>query len=335
MSQSKIFYTTCLFIIIIISSCGKDPGAEALEAYKAGDYSTAIRLFNDARQRAQNDTLFQEKLALSYLFRGKELYEKTRNIESFAGNYEKAKAQIPRKHSEEFRSIYSELLVELARAYTVAKPETELDEENFFNNSVEIVKMAIAEDSTNQAAHQLLADIKKDHFQGLIDRGKNLYQKAGRTGELDLYFISEYIFNQARELDPDNEEIEKYLRLILRKTLSVLNYREGVALAVTGYDHDRGRFSVDVSVKNYLQNPINMKLENFRLVDGRGRSYPLDPKAMKQNELLGRQVLADTQLDDAQPIVEGNLVFTVPDTVDVNHIAYVYQANKSTKKFFP
>jgi tetratricopeptide (TPR) repeat protein len=319
----------------IIFSCGKDPGVEALRAYESGDYSLAIRLFEQARQQSQNDTLFQEKLALAYLFRGKELYAKTRNIESFSGNYEKAKKHIPDRHSETFKGTYSELLVELARAYTVAKPETEMDEETFFNNSVEIVKMAIAEDSTNQAAHKLLADIKQDHFQGLLDRAKNLYQRAGRTADPDLYFVSEYVFKQARELDPANEEIDKYLRLILRKTLGVLNYREGVALAVTGFDRGRGRFSVNVAVKNYLQNPLHMKLENFRLVDGNGTSYPLDPKAMKQNELLGRQVLADRQLDEEDPLAEGNLVFTVPDTVDIHHIAYLYQNTKTTKRYFP
>jgi len=195
--------------------------------------------------------------------------------------------------------------------------------------------MAIEEDSTNQAALKLLEDIKQEHFSGLIQKGKDQYNKVRKTGQLDLYYISESVFRQAAKLEPDNKEINKYLNLIRKKTFGILNYRDGLALAVTKYKKNRGKINLNVVVKNYTPSSINFKPENLALLDAKGKSYELDQKTMKQDELLGVIILKESVLNDASPVAEGALVYTVPDSVQPAYIAYPLKGGGESRKYFP
>lgn len=331
-----IKYIFSAILPFILSGCGSDPSGEALTAYHEKDYSTAIRLFKEARTVNKSDTLFQDQLALSYLYRGKDLYEKTRNLDAFTGNYKQAAEYIPEDRSQAFRKQYSQLLRDLAEAYRQTKPSTDLEKETYFDQSVNMVKLAIKEDSTNQDAIALLADIKQEHFEGLINKAKDLYNSAAQKGQLDLFFVSEYVFNQAAALESGNPVITDYLKRIKSNTLDVLNYRDGVALAVTGQRHSRSRLSLEVSIRNYLPTPLSMKLDHFKVVDMDGNdSFAIDRKAMKQNKLLGKTVLEDMVLDANNPIAEGNLVFEVPENVEIRYIAYRYNGNEESRKYFP
>jgi len=326
---------TLLLSILLITSCGKDSSKEALKAYEGKDYSAAIRLFKELHVNEGNDTLYQKELALSYMYRGKELFAKTRNIGTFAGNFEQAEKYIPEPRNGKFKLEYSQLLVDLADAYRKARPGTELEKEEFFDQSLNTVQKAIEEDSTNQSALNLLEDIKQEHFSGLIQRGKDHYNKVRKTGQLDLYYISESVFRQAAKLEPDNKEINKYLNLIRKKTFGILNYRDGLALAVTKFKKNRGKINLNVVVKNYTPVAVNFKPENLALRDAKGRSYELDQKTMKQDDLLGVIILKESVLNDASPVAEGALVYTVPDSIQPAYIAYPIKGGGESRKYFP
>jgi hypothetical protein len=332
--------TTHFFLIIIFSVlelfCGSpDYIADAEKAMQNAKYGEAIKLWEKARRQENYDTSYDQKIALTYMLKGQELYKKTRNVRSFVGNFEIGQNYLPEETSLEFKKQYSQILFALGKAYKIASPKNEVEKEDFFSLSINRLKQALVQDSTNVEAKELLNEIKQNKFQDLIDKGKENYNKGVKSRNVNFYFSAEYYLKQAMEFESANKEILSYLKKVEAKTLSVLNYRDGLALAVLKQEYQKDDLVMYIAVKNYLKENINLKLINFKLVDKTGATHSVYPKGMKVQELFGGKVLSDTLLTIDQSEIDGILVFNLPEKPNLSYLSYQFKKNKESRKYIP
>jgi len=332
MKTFQIFFT--ILLAVLIWQCGSDPREEAENAFRDGDYSKAIRLFTALKkEQPMYSKAIDEKIALSYMLRGKELYEKTRNVQSFSGNIEKAVELIPGSPSDEFNRLYANVLVALADAYMNAVPANDIEKEAFLNEALADIQKAQAVDPENASADSLMQKFRRDHFEDMKKKAYDSYQKAQKMRDLDYYFISEYYVKKASDFDPNDQELLSLLNKIRQKTISVLNYRDQVSLAIADKRQQKHQLIFDVTIKNYLPTPVNLNVDRFRLVGADGTEYPLDKDMM--NIFLKGKSLENQELNDAKPMVDGLLVFKVPPNTRLAFLEYRYDNKNSSRKYFP
>jgi hypothetical protein len=324
-------------MILTISSifCGADLVEEGKKAYSAGDYTQAIKLLTQAQKEDSTNRSYDDMIFLAYLHRGEEIYHKTRNLDAFEGNFQKSKKYLPQNPSGELKKTYSSITLKLAKAFYNTKGRTESENDYNFDHSLRLVKQALTIDSTNSSADSMLAELKSAHFQGLIDKGENLYKKAGRTRNADLYFTAEYYLKEALQFEPDNQKILALLNKIVAKTLPVLNYREGISLAVAGLKSERKAISMTLSIKNYTSEPVSFNLNNVKLVDKGGNSYKVSEDEMKKIELFGETLIKTGTLNQTNPSLEGIIAFDAPPDVNIAYIESRLSNNKIARKYFP
>lgn len=329
-------FPTIIFLSLLLLRCGSpDYVAEAELAMQNANYSKSIKLWEQARKQENYDKSNDQKIALAYMLKGQELYNKTRNVRSFVGNFEIGQSYIPDETTPEFKKQYSQVLYAIGKAYNMAKPKSDIEKQDFFSLSVNKLKEAKAQDSTNVAAEELLNEIKQNKFQGLIDKGKEFYKRGLKTGDVNLYFTAEYYLKQAMEFESANQEILSYLNKVEAKTLPVLNYRDGLALAVLKQEYQKDDLVIYIVLKNYLSEKVNVRLSNFKLVDKSGESHKIYPKGMKVQELFGGKVLSDTTLAANSPEIDGLLVFNLPEKPKLSYLSYQVRRNKESRKYFP
>jgi len=331
------FLTYFLLMILTISliHCGADLVEEGKKAYSAGDYTQAIKLLTQAQKEDSTNRSYDDMIFLAYLYRGEEIYQKTRNLDAFKGNFQKSKKYLPEIPSDELKKIYSSMTLKLAIAFYNTKGRTEAENDYNFDSSLQLVKQALTIDSTNTSADSMLAELKTAHFQGLIDKGENLYKKAGRTRNADLYFTAEYYLKEALQFEPDNQKILVLLNNIVAKTLPVLNYREGISMAVAGLKPERKSISMTLSIKNYTDKPVSFNLNNVSLVDKDGNTYNVSEEEMKKIELFGETCITNGTLNETNPSLEGIIAFDAPPDVKIAYIESRMSHNNTVRKYFP
>lgn len=313
--------------------CGSDPAVEGDKAFESANYNLAIKHFLEARKSnpAEKQT-YDEKIALSYMLKGKSLYEKSRNIKSFSGNFEKSLEYIPEEPSEYFKKEYSKVLFAMGNGYQQARPENEIQKEDYLNKSFGYLEEAIYYDENNSSADSLLAKIKADNFKKMLNKGKDFYTKAGKTKNSDHYITAEYYFQRAAYFDIHNNEAQKMLSKTRKKTLSVLNYREDFAMAVADMSRQSKSLIVDLTIKNYATSPVSIAIDNFEIVDLDGNTYPLDKNMMKtkfKGKSLKNQKLAELKFAD------GIIVFSISSKVPIDYLGYRLNEDETIKKYFP
>jgi tetratricopeptide (TPR) repeat protein len=323
-----------ILLAAMLWNCGSDPMAEAEEAFRNGDYSKSIRLFTALKkEQPMYSKGIDEKIALSYMLRGKELYEKTRNVQSFSGNLEKAGEFIPQSPSDEFNLLYADILVSLADAYMNAVPANDIEKESFLSEALADLQKAQTIDPGNASADSLMQKFRRDHFEDMKAKAYESYQKAQKMRDLDYYFISEYYVKKASDFDPNDQDLRNLLTKIREKTISVLNYRDQVSLAIADKRQQKGQLIFDVTIKNYLPTPVKLDVSRFRLVGRDGTEYPMDTDMM--NIFLKGKSLENQELNDAKPMVDGLLVFKVPPDTRLAFLEYRYDNRNSSRKYFP
>jgi len=335
MNFSKILSTIILIFLLSISAfnCGSDPAAEGEKAFQAANYNLAIKHFIEAKkENTENKDAFDEKIALSYMLRGQDLYGRTKNVKSFSGNFEKALDYVPDNPSPDFNQKYSEILYAIANAYMNARPENEIQKEEYLNKTINYLEDALVNDENNTAASELLDKIKVDNFQKMLNKGKDFYSKAGRTKNNDYYINAEYYFQRAAYFDIHNKDAVKMLSKTRKKTLSILNNREDFAMAVADMNRQSKDLILDLTIKNYATNPIELNIKKFELVDIDGNSYKINEKMMNEkfkDKNLKNQKLAELKL------AEGYIVFSIPKNAKIDYMGYQLNDEETAKKYFP
>lgn len=324
-----------VFLIpVILLYCGGNPAEEGKAAFDRGDYMQAINLFTQAKNENPDQPQYDEMIALSWMFRGEQLYSRTKNINTFSGNFEKGLMFIPETVSPEFKTKYSEMLYKIADAYMNSDPANEIQAEEFQSKAVDYLKTACVEDENNQAAWDLLDKIKKENFQSMFDKGKTYFSQAKSTKNSALYLIAELYLAKATDYDPDNQEAAKLLQDTRKKTINMINtdpsYGE-IALAIADSKFLEGIFIVDVDVANNLRQPAKLIIENFVLADKDGNIYNTDQSVLTE--------FKDKQIKDAEipalKTISGWVGFKVNKGISPDYLSYQIADDKIVKKYFP
>jgi hypothetical protein len=313
--------------------CGSDPAAEGDKAFESANYNLAIKHFLEARKANPTEAqTYEEKIALAYMLRGKSMFDRNKNVKSFSGNFEKSLEYIPGSPSDYFKKEYSKILFALGNAYQNARPENEIQKEEYLNKSIQYLEDALYNDENNSSADSLLAKIKVDNFQKMLNKGKDFYTKAGKTKNGDHYITAEYYFQRASYFDIYNDEAKKMLSKTRNKTLSVLNNREDFAMAVADMNRQSKSLILDLTIKNYATSPVSIDIKNFEIVDLDGKSYPLDKNMMDtkfKGKTLKNQELAELKFAD------GIIVFSISSRVKIEYLGYRLNEDETVKKYFP
>ena len=335
MKLQRIFSSVFIlfFVSLIAIQCGSDPAAEGEKAFEAANYNLAIKHFLEARkQNPAEKQQYEEKIALAYMLRGKNLYNTNKNVKSFSGNFEKALDYLPSESSESFQKEYSQVLFELAVAYMVTRPENEIQKEENLNKTLGYLEDALVNDGSNSKADSLLEKIKADNFQKMLNKGKDFYSKAGKKGNSDYYITAEYYFQRAAYFDLHDTQAKNMLAKTRAKTLSILDNREDFAMAVADMSKQGGNLILDLTIKNYATTPVSLDLKSFELTDVDGNTYPLNQKMM--DETFKAKRLQNQKLGDLK-FVDGIIVFSVPAKTNIEYLGYRLNEDETVKKYFP
>jgi hypothetical protein len=98
-------YMLLVILSYFLLYCGADYAAEGTMAFEKKDYSDTIRLLTLALREDSTNHSYDEMICISYLYRGEELFVRTRNLKAFDGNFRKAQGYLPVKPSKEFEKI--------------------------------------------------------------------------------------------------------------------------------------------------------------------------------------------------------------------------------------
>ncbi|TFH01664.1 MAG: DUF4352 domain-containing protein [Calditrichales bacterium] len=317
---------------IALVSCGGDTSADADKAFQSANYNLAVKHFLEARNDdPANKSMYDEKIALSYMLRGEQLFERSKNIKSFSGNFEKGLEYIPENPSADFQKEYSKILTRLASAYSETKPDNEIQKEEFLNKAITYLEDALVNDDTNPEADAALTKIKSDNFQKMLDKGKNFFSKAGKGGNEDFFISAEYYFRRAAYFDIHNKEALNLLSKTREKTLSLLDNREDFAMAIADLSRQANDIILDLRVKNYATKPVAVDIKNFEIVDVDGKSYPLN-QAMMDSKFAKNEM--KNQTIDELKFADGILVFSVPKNIKIEYLGY-NRDHEVVKKYFP
>jgi hypothetical protein len=335
MKISKFFTYGSLSCLLLLFSfnCGSDPAAEGEKAYQAANYNLAIKHFVEAKKaNPEQKSQFDEKIALSYMLRGQKLYDRTKNVKSFSGNFEKALDFLPDEPTLEFSTEYSKILLAIAQAFMNTKPENEIQKEEYLNKSINYLEDALVNDANNTEASELLDKIKADNFQKMLNKGKEFYTRAGRTKNNDYYINAEYYFKKAAYFDIHNEEASTLLSKTRKKTISILDNREDFAMAIADMNRMKENCILDLTIKNYSTNPVDLALNKFEIVDKNGNSYSVNEKMM--NEKFKDKKLSNQKLGELK-LAEGYIIFSIPKNVNIEYLGYTLNDEETIKKYFP
>jgi hypothetical protein len=195
------------------------------------------------------------------------------------------------------------------------------------------MNQALAQDSMNVNAKNVLEEIKLNNFQKILDKAINRFERAQKTDNVNLYFETETFIKKAQALGGTTPEIRRMLSKIYAKTLSVLNYEDGIAMAVDKYEFSNGKVIFTLGVRNYLSYPLTLSYSNFMLADYRGNIYKVDMETMSRD--FSMSGIGEPTLDQQKSYADGFLVFAVPDSIKMNYIGYQMSAGRVSRKYFP
>jgi hypothetical protein len=326
-------FSLFLFTFSLITgffSCGGNSFEDGVKALEKGDFNLAIKYLSEAKKETPDNQPINEKLALTYMLRGKDLYGKTKNLSAYTGNFSKGEQFIPDSLSEEFQTEYSNLLLDLANAYQSTKPENDVQKEDFLNKTLSSLETALGFNPDNKDAEDLLNKIKSDNFTAIFEKGKRLYSQAKKEDNKDLYFTAEYYFKKANNFDPDNKDALSYLSKTRKQTLDVPDIEQDLALAIADYQFSKGSYIFDIYIQNNTPDPININHANFVLMDKEGNSFPLDKETMSKF----KGTLSEKSLANRNP-ASGIIAFKMKKKAKIDYIGYKLDDEKTVKKFFP
>ncbi len=320
-------------LMFLLINCGGDKSVDAEQAFLKGDYTAAIESYLQVNRQDSTNQRVRERLALAYMYRGQELYKKTNNLSSFVRNFEEGVKYIPADPSSEFDRVYSQIVFQVGQAYYKSHPANEIEKDTFLNKTTSLMHQALDLDSTNVNAQNILDEIKLNNYQKIIDKAKGIFDKAQSRNDINLYFEAQTQIRKAQAMGGTTPEMRRMLSRIYAKTLGVLNYEDGLALAVLKDEYSGGKAIFTLGIRNYLSYPITLSFDNFVLADYRGTLYNVDQEIMARDYNMSgiKQITMDRQ----NSYMDGFLVFAVPDSVHFEYIGYRIGPGRVSKKFFP
>ncbi len=331
--HSLIVLTALSFFILI--RCGSNIEADGDNAYAKGNYNQALTYYLKVKKTQPQNARIDEKIALTYMQRGYKFYKLRNNLDAFQLNYEKSLEFIPGDSlSANFRKEYSKLLYRLAMAYHGAKPLNEIQKEKYFNLTFDFLEKALQYDSTKTEADAKLSEIRAANFQKYFERGKDFYKRALKDPRnTNLFLSAEAYLLQAVRLDPLNREALKLLKKVRQKTISILEIRNDLplALAVGGRKYKSGNLVLSITIFNNTIDPFTVDPNRFHLVDKQGNRYGVNLDLTAEYS----KGLTEPQTIGVKSDHDWVLVFTIPNTIPVEKLAYETENGVVISKYFP
>lgn len=332
MRHLAAFLSIVLFIAFLLR-CGGDPIAEGDKAYTEGNFNGALKAYFEAKKAQPDNQIIQEKIALAYTQRGLDLYKKTKNLNTFIGNHEKALDYVPKDMaSETFKKEYSQLLLKLAQAYYSTKPENPIQEEQYFAKTLDYLDEALLLDDQNTVADSMLNAIRNANFQKMFDKGETfLVQAQKEKKNPELYLSAEFYINRAVSFDPTDEKAQKYLKQVREQTLKILDLKKDIPLAVANMKRTVTHILLDITVFNNTGVDIQFDPKKLKIIDVNNNEYELD---IKESDKYDRALTEVVKMEPRKQI-DGNVVFAVGKSVQLLCLEYELENGILSKKYFP
>jgi hypothetical protein len=329
-------YLTKFFMLLLpllfLLSCGGNPLEEGNKAFKDGKYNEAINNYREALKEKPGDVSIKEKIALASMHKGLDLYKRRKNIKAFEGNYNKAISNLENDISTpELKKDYSNILFELAKAYSTTKPENDIQKKQYLNKILEFLEQAVTVDDSNQQAKEMLATVQASNFQEMFDKGLSYYNNAKKKKVAEDYLLAEYYLAKAVSFKSTDEEAAKYLKLARKKALTVFDFDSDFPIAIAGYQQ-KGKFTFfDFTIANNTTEKETIKPENFSLFDKDGNKYTFDAEQTDKLE-GGLTKAADLKTAKQLDVV---LSFPAKKGISLAYLAYKASNGNVIKKYLP
>ncbi len=321
-----------IIIFILLYACGGSEMEQGDKSYASGNYAMAINHYLKFKKDHANDSLVSQKLALAYFQKGKELYQKSKNIKSFAGNFAKAERHVDSPQDDPaFNKTYSTLLYDLAMAYHNSSPENEVQKEQYFTNTLDYLNLALEFDDGNEQAENALQKIYDENFEAMFNKGVDLYKRARRERNNDLYTSAEYYLTRADHFNPGDPKTEEYLSKVRQKTLSILKNSGPVSFCVVGYKKEKGYFLTDITASNFSRNTMEIDPRLFQLELDDGSLITIDD----QKTADFNNALTEKKSIEPRKMLDGVLAFKIPARTKVLAMIYTNHDGQQVRKYFP
>ena len=329
----RIYLLTILILSgLILVQCGGNPEQDGDQAYAQGKYNQALNYFLEVKKSSPDNPKINEKIALSYMQRGLQLYQKRKKVAPFIGNFEKGENFIPQTETTpEFDQAYSDLLLKLAKAYNSAKPANAIQKERYFSKTLELLDMSLAYNSDNQEAEKTLDQIKADNFKQTFEKGLTFFNQAKKEKNPDLYLSAEHYLKRAVSFDPENNEALKKLSDTRKKTLSILDMDVDLPMAIADKQYSDGHLLVAFTAINNTGAALEFDPSKLSLSDNTEQLIRLDKVYTEKFDdgLVKKTNLATrAQLD-------GTLAFAISKNKKIISLNYEMPSGKIIKKYLP
>ncbi len=320
-----------LILSALFVQCGGNPEADGDAAYANGKYNQALSHYLKVKKSNPQNAKINEKIALTYMHKGLDLFKKRHNLDAFVGNFDKAQDFIPAENiSAQFKKEYSRLLYELAVAYHNTKPSNEIQQEKYFTRTLDLLDDALYYDENNSDAEKTLTRIKQDNFQQTFEKGIKFYQQAVKEKNPDLFLSAEYYINRAVSFDPENNKARKYLKKVRAKTVAILDYNTLFPLAVGDKEYNSGYWLLAFTAVNNSGQPFTFDPAKLKLVMADGKEIGIDADyTAKFKDGLSKRVTMQPRKQ-----LDGTLAFKVARK-KIEYLSYTMDDNKTIKKYFP
>ena len=328
-----IVVISIVLLITFLWRCGGDPLAEGDQAYAAGNFNGALKSYFEAKKAQPDSPIIQEKIALAYTQRGLSLFEKTKNINTFIGNHEKALKYIPEAEtSVEFNTKYSQLLLKLAQAYNSTKAENPIQEEQYFTKTLDYLDEALLLDDQNIVADSMLTALRETNFQKMFDKGETFFVQAQKEKtNPELFLSAEFYINRAVSFNPMDEKAQKYLKRVREKTLKILDLKKDIPIVVANMKRTPSYTLLDITAFNNIGTAIQFDPAKLKIIDVDNNEYTLD---IKETDKYDRALTAPVNMEPRKQL-DGNVAFNIAKSKQLLCLQYELEDGTLSKKYFP
>jgi len=328
----KMYLIAMLLIGAFMIQCGGNPEQDGDQAFSQKKFNQALSYYLQVKKTTPNNPKIDEKIALSYMHKGLQLFTKTHNIESFAGNFEKGENLIPETEtSPEFDTQYSGLLHELAKAYRQAKPANEIQKEQYLSRTLDLLDLALTYNPDNSEAEKTLADIKSENFKHTYEKGMRFLKQAKREKNPDLYLTAEHYLKRAVFFNPDDEKALSSLKSVRKKTPAVLDMDMDFPFAIADRQYKDGRLLLAFTALNNGGETMEFDPQKLVLITPDDLEITLD---IAYTEKFDNGLTKKMTLEPRKQI-DGTLAFAIKKSRRIISLNYPLTEEKQVRKYFP
>ncbi|MGD9900700.1 MAG: DUF4352 domain-containing protein [Calditrichaceae bacterium] len=331
--RSWIVFFLASSISFMLFGCGSNPEAEGDAAFASGEFDQARTHYLEVKKNQPENAKINEKIALTYMQKGLMLYKRTKNIDSFSGNFERGERLVPAgETSPEFKKQYSMLLFKFAEAYNKAKPTNEIQKEQYFTKMLENLEVALDNYPENQSADSLLSAVKQQNFKEMYEKGIKFFEQAKKEKTNgDLFLTAERYLARAVSFNPENKDAKKNLKLARQQTMSILDVTKDLPFSIVAMKKNGSLLLMDLTAVNNTGMSITFRPANLKLTDTEKNEYSID---ITQTEKFQNGLMKEISIEPRNRI-DGVCAFSIPNSASLEMLVYLMDDGRKSVKYLP